>query len=367
MQRVRARHAPYCGLGQPWTMPWAPGTSLSGLFSLYPSLGDVTLAADLATTLDGPMQVFRFGALTINTVRTVTNRCRGAVILCDSLTMGAAGAFSMTARGAAGSAKWANQDILVPTSAVFSGRNTDRAAFLAYLAATGYFAFDPTLFACPPPGMGDVVADYASWPGRGIAIVPVSGCAGRLGGIGSQGGSGTTIAGSTGNAGSGGGTGGGGRGCYYYSIGFSGCGHQYSGAGRPWGGGTGGGSVVDDGAPSGLAADQYGGNGGFSYGAGAGNPAGDGQTSGTGGVLIVICRGAVNIASGASLVAAGVPAPPGFPYSGGSSGGGSVSLFYGSTYINNGSISAPGGNAYGNGGAGGAGSVQVKTFVSMGW
>ena len=349
-------------------MPWGPGTNLSGLFNLYPSLGDVTLAADLATTLDGPMQVFRFGALTINTARTVTNRCRGAVILCDSLTMGASGSFSMFARGAAGSAKWANQDILIPTSAVFSGKNTDRAAFLAYLAATGYFIADPTLFACPPSGLGDVVADYASWPARGTAIVSAAGCGAMLSGLGAAGGSGTIVGGATGNAGYSGGTGGGGRGCYYYTIGFSGCGHQYSGAGRVWGGGAGGGSTVDDGAPNGLAADQYGGNGGYSYGAGAGNPDGAGQASGTGGVLIIICRGAVNIASGASLTAIGVDAAGNWGgNAGGSSGGGSVSLFYGGTYSNSGTMTAGGGGGYAYGGAGGAGSTQVKTFATMGW
>lgn len=354
---------------QPWTAVWTPGVNLANFYNLYDSKGDVTIsvATSIPTTLDGPIQVARYGALTVNAALTASQRCRGLIVLSESLSVGAAGSISMTARGAAGAKNWAvDKDIFVPQSITFSGKNTSYADFLKWIRQTGYCIFDPSLYACPPPGMGDVTCDWATWMPFGSTIISAAGCGARLGGLGGAGGSGTTIAGATGNAGTNGGTGGGGRGCYYYSPGFGGCGHQYSGAGRTWGGGTGGGSTVDDGAPSGLAADQYGGNGGWSYGAGAGNPAGDGTASGTGGILISICRGNVSIASGASLTASGVAATAGYAYSGGSSGGGSVSLFYGGSYVNNGTIAAPGGS-YGNGGAGGAGSVTSKSLSTMGW
>ena len=370
MQRVRARQAPYGGLGQPWVMPWGPGTNLSGLFNLYPSLGDVTLAADLPTDLDGPMKVFRFGSLTINTVRTVTNRCRGAVILCDSLIMGAAGAFSMTARGAAGSAKWANQDILVPTSAVFSGRNTDRAAFLAYLAATGNFAFDPTLFACPPPGMGDVVADYASWPGRGTAIISASGCgSGAQGAVASAWSTSSLIVsnGNTGGAGSGapGGGGGGGVGLYNDGIPYTGGGAGGNGGpARPWASGPGGGRMWY--RPSGKASDA----GKFTDYPGEGYPDNNGIGVGPGslaGVLIIIVRGDVSLSSGHSLTSAGAASAAGT----GSSGGGYVGLFLGGALSGSPNIMTPGGSAVSSSGItsgpGGAGSGISSTFSAMGW
>ena len=62
----------------------------------------------------------------------------------------------MTARGAAGSSKWANQDIGIPIRMVLSGKSTSQKAFLDWIASTGFCIFDPTLFKCPMPGMGDV-------------------------------------------------------------------------------------------------------------------------------------------------------------------------------------------------------------------
>jgi len=354
---------------QSWTATWTPGVNLTNLFALYDSLGDVTIntATAVPTTLDGPIQMVRYGTLTVNAAMTASQRCRGWMPLADTLVMGAAGRMGMDARGAAGARNWAvDKDIFVPKSITFTGKNTSYADFLRWIRQTGYCIFDPSMYACPPPGMGDVQCDWATWTPFGSVIISAAGCGARLGGLGGAGGSGTSIAGATGYVGSSGGTGGGGRGCYYYSGGGAGCGHQYSGAGRVWGGGAGGGSTVDDGAPSGLGADQYGGIGGWSYGAGAGNPAGNGTASGTGGILIVICRGNVSIASGSSLTASGVAAAAGYAYSGGSSGGGSVSLFYGGSCVNNGTIAAPGGS-YGNGGAGGSGSTTSTTIAAMGW
>lgn len=334
-------------------MPWAPGTNMSGLFNLYPSLGDVTLTADLATTLDGPMQVFRFGALTINTSRTVTNRCRGAVILCDSLTMGATGYLSMTGKGAAGSPKWVNQDIIVPSSALFSGRYADKAAFFSYLAATGYFAFDPTLMACPPPGMGDTIADYTSWPGRGTSIISAAGC-----------GAGTSYVyaghfvddtsysepGYAGNAGSfapGGGGGGG------FSVTQAG---SYSGAY----GGQGGAACVWSGGDCGIgsSATNYiskAGANALNFGAGYGAP---------GGVLIIIVRNNVTLTSGHVISANGVIYP--VSYCGGP-GGGFAGLFYGGTLTGTPSIVASAAATAGGGGNGGQGAVRVASFATMGW
>lgn len=354
--------------GGAWTMPWSPGAGLSSLFALYPSKGDVTIsgATSLPTMLDGPIQVARYGALTVNAALTVSNRCRGLVILADSLSMGASGVISMTARGAAGSPKWASQDIGVPTGMVLSGKNTGLKAFLDWLAYTGYCIFDPSLFAAPVAGMGDVQADWASWPTKMSPIVSVAGCAACKTQAQTSPGVGVT-----GNAGSNGGTGGGGLGGWFAQ------GPALPAPGMPgrvWGGGPGSNGINDTQT---LPADPWGGQGGkgttaASSGGGAGNPSGNNvsTSNGTGGLLLAIIRNNVLLTAGHKLEANGMPGESAV-MGGGGSGAGSAGLFYGGTLTGTPNLVAIGGTAGGGstaaGGAGGAGSTQSKTFTQMGW
>jgi len=358
-----------------WQVPvplTGAGQNLTNLFNLYNSLGAFTVGAggySVPSTLDGPIQVLRAGALTVNGLFTTTNRCRGLLVLCDSLNVGAAGIISMSAKGAAGSPKWANQDILVPTNMFLSGKGTSLTAFMAWLASTGYAIFDPTMYACPMPGQGDVQANWSAWPGNGTAIVSASGC-----GAGAAG-SWVTV-GTGGAAGSSGGTAGGGSGGSGYNTSC----FSYPGApGRVWGGGSASGGAGF--AQAVLQTDLYGGaggvgtsGGGVPAGGGAGNPPGTGTgspgTAGTGGILIILVRGPVSVTSGHVISANGSPGGYG-PNGGGGSGGGSVSLVAQGAVTGTLNLTATGGTgggaSSGVGGAGGVGSTQVKTFSAMGY
>ena len=365
---------------QSWTATWTPGVNLTNLFALYDSLGDVTIntPTSVPTTLDGPIQMARYGALTVNAAMTAAQRCRGLMLLADSLIMGAAGSISMTARGAAGAKNWAvGKDIFVPQSITFTGKNTSYADFLKWIRTTGYCIFDPSLYACPPPGMGDVQCDWATWAPFDSTIISAAGCGSPVLMNGYQGSASTGGAGS--NAPGAGGGGGQGPGSNTYQ----------SGRGRVWGGGCGSGGSSGTGLDA--TSDQYGGIGGSGTsgngntgGGGAGNPGGSGYAqgaAGTGGVLIVICRGSVTLATGHVLSATGSAGGASVGGSqaacgGGGSGGGLVALFYGGSMTGTPNLSAAGGaggpasgaqsyNLYG--GAGGAGTTRAATFAAIGW
>ena len=348
---------------QPWVAVWTPGVNLVNFYNLYDSKGDVTIsvATSIPTTLDGPIQVARYGALTINAALTASQRCRGLIILSDARSTGAAGSVSMTARGAAGAKNWAlDKDIFVPQSITFTGRNTSYADFLKWIRQTGYCIFDPTLYACPPPGMGDVTCDWATWTPYGSTIISVAGC-----GTGAAPGANTYMNGTPGGAGSNA-PGGGGGGC-----GENGQSGGWGGQGRPWGGGPGGG-----GGPA-RSADAYGGFGGLGDwgGGGAGNPPGNGAGVGTGGILLELCRGNASFTAGHSITANGTNGGSG-TCGGGGSAGGVAGFFFGGSLTGTPNLSAAGGPAgsgvnvdgrYKSGSAGGAGSTQSKSFATMGW
>lgn len=343
-----------------WTATWTPGVNLVNFYNLYDSRGDVTISAptSIQTTLDGPIQVARYGALTVNAALTALQRCRGLIVLSDSLSVGAAGSISMTARGAAGSSKWvANKDIFVPQSITFTGKNTSYADFLKWIRQTGYCIFDPTLYACPPPGMGDVTCDWATWTPYGSTIISATGCGAAQLGF-------TTAnsAGVVGNAGTlapgGGGTG---STSSYRSV---------SAPGRVWGGGPGSGCVatrtVDE------MPDIWGGHGGQgTYSGGAGNPSGNNvdTSKGTGGCLFAFVRYDVVLTAGHLFTAGGMPGENGAG-GGGGSGGGRAALYHSGSMTGSPNMSAAGGLTTGGnypGGAGGAGSTTVSTFAAMGW
>ncbi len=362
--------------GSPWVAVWTPGVNLANFFNLYDSRGDVTIgvATSIPTTLDGPIQVVRYGALTVNAAVTAAQRCRGLIVLSDSLSMGAAGSISMTARGAAGSPKWAvDKDIFVPQAITFTGKNTSYADFLKWIRTTGYCIFDPSLYACPPPGMGDVTCDWATWTPYGSTIISAAGCGGYT--VNGQSGSPRT-----GNAGSNGGTGGGG----------AGNGGQYTQApqgspGRTWGGGPGSNGCYSDNSCGVWSRDpdRYGGVGGSAFtnlapapsGGGAGNPGGSGAdggtagSDGTGGVLMHICRGNASLTAGHAFTANGSQGGSG-TRGGAGSGAGSILLAYLGTLTGTPNLTATGGPAGTGtypGAPGGLGSTQAKSFAIMGW
>jgi hypothetical protein len=334
---------------QAWTKDWVPGAGLTNLFNLYPSKGSVTIAAatNLPTRLDGPIQVARYGALTVNAALSVTNRCRGLVLLCDSLAMGASGSISMTACGAAGSSEWKNQDILIPSLLRLNGKVTSYSHFMTWLAANSYAIFDPTLYACPMPGMGDVESNYTAWPGSASTIISAAGCGASQAGIFPAGYWNQGLAGS--NAPGGGGPGG--------TEGPSAGATCYSAPGHVWGGGMGsqfGRTNVLCRAP-----DPFGAAAGPALGGGYYNP-----SAGTGGVVIIICRGAVSLTAGHVISANGVADST--STLGGGSGGGFAGLYYGGTLAGTPNVTATGGIGSA-GGNGGAGAAVSKTFATMGW
>ena len=384
----------YPGNQATWTQDISiapPGSLAAPLFDLYPSLGDVTIASatNLTTTQDGPSKVWRFGALTVNALLSFTKRARPQFILCDSLVMGVGGGMSMTARGAAGASNWPIVNLTIPQSVALSANKISQRNVLQYIKENGIWIGDPVFWALPDAGVADCRAVVT--PGS-VTLLSAAGCGARKAGpICGSTSAASLIEGYTGNAGSNGGTGGGGTGgCgAYQTVSHGGAGS----AGYPFGGGSGGGGA---GVSSGVGTDggDYGGaggnRGGDYAGAGAGNPAGTGTTSystitaagdGTGGVLLIICRGDISIASGCIVQADGMNGAgvigagytPGI--GGGGSGGGHVSIIYSGTLSNSGTIranggaagSASGGNLAGPGGPGGAGSVVTKTFAQMGW
>lgn len=355
-----------------WSTPWTPGVSLANLFALYPTLGDVTIvgATNIPSVLDGPIQVARYGNLTVNATLTTTNRCRGLVILADSLTMGAAGSISMTGRGAKGNASWVNQDVLIPPSLTLSGQNTSQAAFMSWLATNGFAIFDPTLFAVPRPGQGDVQANFTTWPGSGgVTLVSASGCGTNALAYGNPGGN-VATAGIAGTAGTNAPGAGGFSGTNAVNVQMGG------GKAYPWGGGPGAGGMTYTNYGSGAALHSYmdfcgqGGNttGG---GGGAGNPSGNNQTNsnGVGGDLLIFVRGNVTLATGHVISANGMP---GEANGGGGSGGGYSGLFYAGTLTGTPNLTATGGpggaaSTCAAGGPGGVGGTRTATFAAMGY
>ena len=137
------------------------------------------------------------------------------------------------------------------------------------------------------------------------------------------------------------------------------------------------------GSAAALLGDNFGGPGGIAQdgnsGGGAGSPGGAGfgtgatGSNGTGGVLLALVRGAVNLTTGHVLSAngmAGGTAGSGNVGGGGASGGGSVGLFYSGSLTGSPNLTATGGvggTGYFAAGAGGAGYTQQKTFATMAW
>lgn len=355
----------------PWTykMPIGPK-----IFDLYPSRGDVTVDAplEIQSALDGPIQVARFGTLAVNSLITASNRCRGLMMLADTLIMGASGHISMSNKGAAGSPHWVNQNICVPSFVTLTGKKTTRSDLLNYLRSTGYCIIDPNLWKCPPSGFGDVTADYLSWPAASTANLLVASGLGV--GAGPQqayewNNSVVLNNGITGGAGSyapGGGASGS-AGAHGTTTSGTICGAAASGRGgraNIWGSGSaGGGCYATDGSTTHSAADAdnygWGGAPGQNGGQGAGVNYG-----GIAGCLFILARNLV-LTAGHILSSIGYAGGGNFAY-GGSSGGGAICVWSGT--ISGAAINLNcGGGANAQGCSGGPGAGWSASFASLGW
>lgn len=334
----------------------------------------ISANTEIPSVQDGPTVVQRYRNLTISYGATLTtsNRCCGLVLVVDGdLTVN--GTISMTARGAnyQPSVDHRITNELLPGNDVYYEidipATADEIAAFLLREKRRYHSLDelpaiyrPTLYARGPQGNVYAPAD--------LGVIPT------VGGAGGAGMANATGSGSAGTAGTerkcGGGGGGG------LTSGTTGKRGGNGGSGTCYSGGTGGGgsnsSIGGDGS-------NYGGSGGngvsshSNYGSGgAGNPGGlPGTTggtaksggTGTGGLLIIVCTGAV-VVNGA-ILSNGAAGGNASQAGGGGSGGGSINIFYGSL-TNNGTIAATGGaggsGSGSNGGAGGAGCVTLDQY-----
>jgi hypothetical protein len=386
---------------QQWASAVAVGKSLK---DLYASQGDVTLtgANTVATLLDGPEKVVRFGNLVLGdgttaTSLTATSRCKGLTVICDNLTVKNNASLNMTARGAR---VFTNDDpffpfvdFKIPNQITLNSNQATLAQALAVIRQNGFAPWDQGTFQTVVAAMFGFSLSVSQ--AGTLALMLASGCGASGGGVVASGGYTYGVTGTTGGAGTSGGCGGGGAGGAYANGGGSTS--SSGGYGCPYSGGSGGGGADGDQIHSMMSSfgSKYSGPGGaggggtgyggvrgsfmgdtpaYAYcGAGAGNPGGSGGYtggSGTGGKLVIICYGAITVQSGGKIEANGVTGGGGGRVAGGGSGGGHISIIA-PTLANSGTIQAAGGSSgaasLAGGGYGGAGSVVTKTFTDMGW
>jgi|GEM_PF-6869568 len=349
---------------------WSKKVSLgSRIFDFYKSQGNLVVPASglvLPNMEDGPITISRFGTLEINGPFTKQYRDRGWCLLCDDLVLGAAARPHMDGKGAAGSSKWAIQDITIPSAITLSGHRTHYDDFADWLRENGYAIFDPSLYTSPLPSMGDISADYASWPSRGSAIVSAAGCgAATSRRVASYEGSHTPadVTGPTGNAGTAapGGAGGGGGYIGRVTNGWTRpCVGSVGSRGFPWGGGIGGAAGYIPGNESTYYAgvvtlNTY-------IGAIDGDPYSVITSSRPGGVLIILVRRNITAASGHSITASATT-----ENIGGGHGGGRAFIARGGSLSGTLNMAANGGSAASYCGPGGAGAVTSTTLAAMGW
>lgn len=322
---------------------------------------------EIPSVQDGPTVVARYRNLTINAGCTLTTqyRCCGLVLVVDGdLTV--SGTISMTARGAnlqpSGDHRITNE--LLPGNDVYYEidipATADEIAAFLLREKRRYHSLDelpaiyrPTLYARGPQGNVYAPAD--------LGVIPA------VGGAGGAGRADTNGDGSAGTAGTDRKCGGGGGGARNGGGGSGGSGAS----GTCYSGGAGGGGGANDAGTNGASFGGQGGNGGSPYnnyaGGGAGNPGGAGSgtgttsggKTGTGGLLIIVCSGRMEV--NGVISANGSAGGDGGFSGGGGSGGGSVNVFY-SDLINNGSIVATGGAGGTGGEAGGAGGAGCVTL-----
>lgn len=388
----------------PWSDIVAVGKSIK---NLYDSLGNVTISSptQIATLLDGPEKVVRYGDLVVSSTLTASSRCKGLTIICENLTVQSGGSVNMTGRGArvdrADDPFFPFIDFAIPDQVTISSSLITKEQALALIRQHGFAPWDQgTWQSLVSKLFGFNLA--VSQAGQ-ATLMSAAGCGDGAAGtaVGSQ----NSSAGTSGTAGSNGGMGGGGAGAVYQSGSSGWAVAQKAGKGCPYSGGSGSGGVNSNDWLNNynliglLMASKYSGPGGAggvlwsgttgsstedgpnnssSGSGGSGNPAGKPSSTGvaggegTGGKLVIICYGSVTVQAGGKIEANGVASggAASSASNGGGSGGGHVSIITPSL-TNSGTIQAAGGSggtssSYPKGGDGGAGSVVTKTFAQMG-
>lgn len=345
--------------------------------------GDVIISSNtdlippnITGSYDAEMIVKNYTSLTINSGVTLqpSQPCRGMLIYCTGdITIN--GTLSMTGKGAFRNPSDVDNNGLQFQRFTSSGNSATPTFSTAYiLSGCGSAAENAEANQTDINGFGDVftipkIGGSAGTGGIATSVPPGQGAysggevAPTVGGAGSG----------TGQVGTGGG-GGGGMGS------ISGTNSGSGGEGAPgtcFSGGTGGGGATDstnagDGASFGGAGGN--GTGGSEYGGGAGNPtgstSGSATTNGTGGLLIIICKGNVTIGGSGNIEANGIN-PHNVLNGGGAggSGGGAILILHAGNYTNSGSVTVDGG-AKGSGGNGnmdgadgGAGVISVNEIL----
>ena len=109
----REEPTPSSGSASPWTAALSVGKNI---IDYYDTKGSVIIsgATEIDNVEDGPIVVARYDILTLNAVLTTKHRCRGLVVMCDTLVVGASGGISMVGKGAKGSPSWPSYNISIP-------------------------------------------------------------------------------------------------------------------------------------------------------------------------------------------------------------------------------------------------------------
>ena len=138
---------------QPWSSVLTlseAGDNLALLAALYDKRPEtsITTALTLATVLDGPIQVHRFGDVTLNgATLTALNPCRGLFLIFDSLTVtGTASTVHMNGKGCQ-EGDIAASNLSIPASLSLSSQVISYNALLRMIRATGYYIGDPGFWA----------------------------------------------------------------------------------------------------------------------------------------------------------------------------------------------------------------------------
>jgi hypothetical protein len=313
--------------------------------------GETLPPYDLAI-LDGPHTVSAFSA---GAYFTATEDSRPAVVVVKGdLTVNASQTFTPSVRKPF-VYLYVDGACVINGEVSMSHRGANHSASGSDLVAARLRIYTGTLSA--------VVDPQIPAAGGAGAVSPTLGAAGLAGGAGTGGG--------TGGGGSGGVSGVGGVG----SSGTGAAGTSYSGgSGTGAARGIAGPDAEARGGAGGDAAIVAGQTGNRGLGGGAGNPGGtqieigtataDAGAAGSGGVLVVVCEGALS-GSGAVVAdgaAGGSAASAATSSGGGGSGGGSVSVLAASGTVTTTANGGPGGTgSTQNGGAGGLGTARVLT------
>jgi hypothetical protein len=302
-----------------------------GIIMRFPdSLGDLftTANVNIPSTLDGDTVFRTYDDLTINSGHTLTtsHRCKGlCVYVRGDCTIN--GVLSMTARGA---------------HALGSNIIIEPRMRLLCFDATNFGDFPYVIHAA-----GGAAGLAVSEAGKTSSLAGLFACGGGGAGGRATGGSSEGAAGTSFSGGSGGGA---------RNRDLVGPDHSIA---QPNGG---------------QGGNSYNGHGsGYPCGSGAGNPAGtlghqgtQGQ-NGTGGMLILVVEGSLTIGATGAVRSNGMNGGLASHGSGGSSGGGNISVFHRGALVNGGVVQAIGGARIGTsnfGGAGGDGAVRIVDLAA---